>query len=525
MLGLGLDAVLLAIGADGPGVVPAQNLAPPAVTGTGAVGSALSGTIGIWNAQPNTSFAWAWQRNGADIAAASGTGTSILPYFVAAGDNGAALRLRVTATNGAGTAAAVSAPVTGFYLPPVATAGSWQIDVNAGQAMAPLPLHRGFTGEGLAFALAPGSAALPAGLSLSAAGLLAGTPAVAGTAALLVQASNSGGSATKAVTLTVNAATFSADYAAGVYSRDGAPQSFAGMHSFARAGEGQRLSPAGVYETVAANTPRFDFAPGGAALGLMAEPAGTNALLWSEELVTGWTLTGATRTPAGLSVRGRWGGVTVTSNGSTVHRIHQGVTVATGVPIGILVFFRYGTSGRLRLMLRNNATNEDSVVRGTPTTLTAPATAAGAITGLFQTLDSDNVAAIGCTITPNFTGDLRIGVGPDSSTAGETIIVLAVQTDIGSLIPTAGAAATRAADQVSLTGLTPGEADVRVTYDDASTSVAGAAAVTGSWWPPLVRRRVRRIEGFRMAYPPLRLNTGQPLHFENGGALAVETRA
>jgi hypothetical protein len=88
------------------------NTAAPSITGSPVVSATLTGSIGSWTGA--VSYAWAWQRNGSDIAGASGTGTTVTGYTVQLADVGQALRLRVTATNAGGSTAAFSSAVTGL---------------------------------------------------------------------------------------------------------------------------------------------------------------------------------------------------------------------------------------------------------------------------------------------------------------------------------------------------------------------------------------------------------------------------
>ena len=74
-------------------------------------------------------------------------------------------------------------------------------------AITPLDISADFTGSGITYALAPSSAALPAGLSLSSAGLLTGTPTTqAGQVNIVVRGTNSGGFDDTAFGVTIGAA-------------------------------------------------------------------------------------------------------------------------------------------------------------------------------------------------------------------------------------------------------------------------------------------------------------------------------
>jgi len=89
------------------------NTAPPAIAGTPSIGQTLTATAGTWTGTPAPSFAYQWQRCDAAgsgcVDIAGGTGTT---YVVQPADAGATLRVRVSATNVAGTASATS-PATG----------------------------------------------------------------------------------------------------------------------------------------------------------------------------------------------------------------------------------------------------------------------------------------------------------------------------------------------------------------------------------------------------------------------------
>lgn len=520
-LALGLQVpVPPGLGAAVPVVPDVRTL--PAATGSGAAGTAIAGNAGIWHPSAGVTLAWSWQRNGVDIAGAAGTGPAVAPYAVVVGDHGALIRLRVTATSAAGASTAYSTALAAFVPAPVAAPGGWTIVLPRGRAMVPLDLSAGFAGLSLAFSVAAGGT-LPAGLTLSAAGVLSGTPTANGVSAFSVRAANPGGNATKAVSLEVVTASFVADYAAGSYSPDGvAAVTFAGLHDYARTGTATRLRADGTIEVVAANQPRFDHLPDGTPLGLLVEPAGSNALLWSEELTTGWTVAGATVSSAGLSVRGRWTGRVVASTGNTSNRISRTLSLTAGVPLTVRVFYRYGPGAKARLNFRNDGTLADSVIRGTQGSLNVTATAAGAITGVSEVTQGDAVTILTATFDPAATGTHSVGFGPNSAVAGDTVIVFAMQTLDGSYVPTTTAPVDRGADVVALRPAAPGLYDAVLTYGDLTRERIEEVAVGASWFPTLSRREVRRIEGDRLIHEPLDLETGARLSLESGAALELE---
>ncbi|MEM8740671.1 MAG: putative Ig domain-containing protein [Pseudomonadota bacterium] len=280
MLGLGLDTTTLSTAiAVGSALPPPFLLSPPAISGSGEVGTQISGTTGVWQAGPGLGFAWAWQRDGLDIAGASGVGSTVAPYVTTQADAGRPLRLRITAIDVGGSITAYSATLIA-HVAPVAATGSWQFVFARNMPIASIDLSAEFSGTDLAFALAAASSPLPAGLTLSASGILSGTPN-GGSASLTVtvEASNPLGTAQRNAQIDVTEADLFADYAAQIYAGSGgASASFASLHSFSRTGTATRLDAAGAIETVSADTPRFDHSVTGLARGLLVEAGGTQIL-------------------------------------------------------------------------------------------------------------------------------------------------------------------------------------------------------------------------------------------------------
>jgi hypothetical protein len=189
--------------------------AAPEIEGTPQVGQMLTAaTDGTWTGSPT--LARSWQRDGVDIA-----GETAAAYAVSEADDGTAIRLRVTATNDAGSATAYSAAISIAYAPPVGstTPGSFAVDLGAGsQVFDARPLFT-VAGDadlsGCSFALRAGGASVLAG-SFAGGDFTAGAgsisidpdtgtvtddgsgEAVAGST-ITIACSNSGGTATAAV--------------------------------------------------------------------------------------------------------------------------------------------------------------------------------------------------------------------------------------------------------------------------------------------------------------------------------------
>jgi hypothetical protein len=88
---------------------PPANTVLPGVAGATTVGQSVTASTGTWTGTAPITYAYEWRRcdsSGATCAAV-GTGAS---YTLVAGDAGSTLRAAVTATNGAGSTTAVSAP-------------------------------------------------------------------------------------------------------------------------------------------------------------------------------------------------------------------------------------------------------------------------------------------------------------------------------------------------------------------------------------------------------------------------------
>jgi hypothetical protein len=84
---------------------PPVNSSPPVVSGLAQEGQVLSASSGSWSGTAPISYAYQWRRcdgggaNCVDITGATGSS-----YTVVSADVGSTLRVRVTASNGAGNA-------------------------------------------------------------------------------------------------------------------------------------------------------------------------------------------------------------------------------------------------------------------------------------------------------------------------------------------------------------------------------------------------------------------------------------
>jgi subtilisin family serine protease len=94
---------------------PPRNEGLPSVSGPAKLGGSLTAAPGDWS-PAGADFAYAWQRDGVDIAGATGS-----TYTLGAADVGRTVRVRVTASNVDGSATATSAATERVVAPPVNT--------------------------------------------------------------------------------------------------------------------------------------------------------------------------------------------------------------------------------------------------------------------------------------------------------------------------------------------------------------------------------------------------------------------
>ena len=110
-LGAALVAALTIVGAASAAGTAPDNTAPPTINGSMRAGETLTASVGTWNGTQPISYAYQWQtcdKNGAGCNAINGATSS--SYAVASADVGSTLRVRVTASNGAGSSSATSVP-------------------------------------------------------------------------------------------------------------------------------------------------------------------------------------------------------------------------------------------------------------------------------------------------------------------------------------------------------------------------------------------------------------------------------
>jgi len=209
------------------------------------------------------------------------------------------------------------------------------------------------------------------------------------------------------------------------------------------------------------SAPRFHHNPvTGESLGLLVEEQRTNLLLYSA-CDSNW-ITGGFGTATynlGLSALGIFSGVSVASGGQSWHTLYRsGINLTVSTVYSFTLFYRAGTSGRCRIVFRNNGIASETIINGAVGNLSVTEAFAGSATVLSQYLCSDGLTyVVTGTFTPNATNtDYWFRIGPDSVSSGQTVIALGGQIEAGafptSYIPTTTATVTRSADLASITG-------------------------------------------------------------------------
>ena len=268
--------------------------------------------------------------------------------------------------------------------------------------------------------------------------------------------------------------------------------------SLSRASSGTRINSVGALEVVGNNQPRFDHDPQTLdPRGLLVEPASTNLVHGSEPNLTDWADLVSTSTPLALNALGYFSGMSVAGSGAKWHRLQADTDGwSAGQSLRVRVWYMAGSSGAMFLSLRNVDAGVDSSLSGTVGALGVHSAAAGAITDIVNAALGGGVYTVSYTFTPN-AGSIsgKFGIGPFSATAGETVVALGVQVEIGagtSYIPTVSAAASRASDSVTLNDWN-GQYDIALTYDGGGVETRSGVTVTAGYDLAPTGRRIQSV--------------------------------
>jgi len=266
--------------------------------------------------------------------------------------------------------------------------------------------------------------------------------------------------------------------------------SLPGAIVLSRASEGSYVTASGDIATAPIDTARFthDLITG-APRGLLIEPARTNIISSADAQIPPWAASGATAANLALGALGVFNGCEVTSGGATWHRLNNNLGTLASSTYAICFYYRAGTSGECRVVLRDGPSTLESRLEGAAGALAISNQAAGTLSDVTETLLSDGLTyQVRALFTPSAASTYSIGLGPNSTTAGETVILLGAQIELGAtttnLIQSTTGATTRAADTVGIYGIS-GTYDVDITYGDGTTDTLHSQLVSDGYWPVL----------------------------------------
>lgn len=255
--------------------------------------------------------------------------------------------------------------------------------------------------------------------------------------------------------------TIVADFKRNKYLLSGEFVSFDDMFTHTRSSSATYNDANGNFVTVGSNVPRVGHHvwDGNRYVdrGLLLNPVSvTNLLEHALGSSASWfSVGGATLSDLSLNALNLFPGLQVASAGATFHRAQAAaITLSAGDVRGVTVFYRGGSSGKARVTLLNVNTTNETTLSGALGLLSTTNSAAGGFDIISQKALPDGTFVVTGVFTAAAAGGHRLSFGPNSSTSGETAVLLGAQVDsIGvptQLIVSDGAATTRAADSLSI---------------------------------------------------------------------------
>lgn len=201
------------------------------------------------------------------------------------------------------------------------------------------------------------------------------------------------------------------------------------------------------------NVPRIEYDYLGNRLGLLVENGGANLVPTSD--CAGWGNSGLSKVNNTTTTLGVFTGATLPSGGSDWHRVQAGaVAVTSGTVYTVQFWFKYGTSGDVLLNLRDNTTASETRVVGEKDRLYVQYQNIGTVAHIIETQLPEDVRHVSFVFTPNYTGDVILGIGPRSTSSSRDIIALAGAIEdrdwVSSYIKTAGSQVTKSYDNCGL---------------------------------------------------------------------------
>jgi hypothetical protein len=238
--------------------------------------------------------------------------------------------------------------------------------------------------------------------------------------------------------------------------------------SILRDSAGSYTSSEGMILSAPADTARFDCDPiTGEALGLLLEAEQSNVILYSAASTSGWVPKSLTVNDLTLDALGRFDGLEVISTARQWGSCQTSCALQANVDYTLTLYLRAGTVETCRLLFAYGSTQ--AVARGTLSAMVLSREDAGLNLSIVeQVLLADGVTyRLMMHMSTDTAGTHTLGVGPDSGTAGDSVVLLAGQIETGliasSYIDVVDVEATRAADQLHISAM-DGSYNIELTY-------------------------------------------------------------
>lgn len=296
-----------------------------------------------------------------------------------------------------------------------------------------------------------------------------------------------------------------------------------------RGGGAGYFDATGAYQIAAPDAPRLTYKYSGGAwvrAGLAVSPSRTNKVPYGSRPFTSWDTSGSATKAAGTALGVLSNPCRIASAGSTAARIRSpnanlfSLTAGTKYVITAVVDFDDGTanpSNLCRLSIEINGGTASYMIFNPDGTLNNNNAGAGAVAYGGATDLGNGLWRIWYYFTPTASSaSYQVGIGPQHASAGYYVVAYTAGVyDLDPLpylpdfrpdlpiISTSNAAATEAADVLSLTGLSAAKYRVRFTFDDGTTEIRSAATTAGSYVVPtdLSRTTISKIELLQFDQP------------------------
>lgn len=244
---------------------------------------------------------------------------------------------------------------------------------------------------------------------------------------------------------------WSADFSAGAYLRGGAGAALGGMLACIRSSDALMRGADGVFHAFGPDEPPV---LSGAGLDVWGQ---FSSLVRSGNNLagTGWSSTsGLAVADLGTTALGLFNEVELISGGALGARRVQNVALSAGVPVSVSFYYKAGTSGRARLQLLGSGA-DNLTLRGAAGNMAGSSVAGGTLSRLANADLGGGIHCCSFEWTPLSPGTgTTVSVGPDSATAGATLVALGVDIVPASIsvpwISNAPAAPTRLASDIAI---------------------------------------------------------------------------